>query len=84
MSTHPSRSLKRLTIEQPAPTLSPDIYIPPDWNPRPPVKVEVRKTHKARVREGWRLQKVRPHGDVGRNDPCPCGSGKKLKKCCLL
>mgnify|MGYP003297608900 CR=1 FL=1 len=21
---------------------------------------------------------------VGRNDPCPCGSGKKYKKCCLL
>jgi hypothetical protein len=20
---------------------------------------------------------------VGRNDPCPCGSGKKFKKCCL-
>ena len=20
----------------------------------------------------------------GRNDPCPCGSGKKYKKCCLL
>jgi hypothetical protein len=20
---------------------------------------------------------------VGRNEPCPCGSGKKLKKCCL-
>lgn len=20
-------------------------------------------------------------GDVGRNDPCPCGSGKKFKKC---
>ncbi|MDP6679465.1 MAG: SEC-C metal-binding domain-containing protein, partial [Verrucomicrobiota bacterium] len=19
---------------------------------------------------------------VGRNDPCPCGSGKKHKKCC--
>ena len=19
---------------------------------------------------------------VGRNDPCPCGSGKKAKKCC--
>jgi uncharacterized protein YecA (UPF0149 family) len=19
---------------------------------------------------------------TGRNDPCPCGSGKKLKKCC--
>lgn len=20
--------------------------------------------------------------NVGRNDPCPCGSGKKFKKCC--
>ena len=20
--------------------------------------------------------------EVGRNDPCPCGSGKKYKKCC--
>ncbi|HAV61403.1 MAG TPA: hypothetical protein DCY13_03455, partial [Verrucomicrobiales bacterium] len=19
---------------------------------------------------------------VGRNDPCPCGSGRKFKKCC--
>ena len=23
-------------------------------------------------------------GKVGRNDPCPCGSGKKYKKCCAL
>jgi len=22
------------------------------------------------------------HEKVGRNDPCPCGSGKKYKKCC--
>ena len=21
-------------------------------------------------------------GKVGRNDPCPCGSGRKYKKCC--
>lgn len=21
--------------------------------------------------------------DIGRNDPCPCGSGKKYKKCCM-
>ncbi|HLP41456.1 MAG TPA: SEC-C metal-binding domain-containing protein [Fibrobacteria bacterium] len=21
--------------------------------------------------------------DVGRNDPCPCGSGQKFKKCCM-
>ncbi len=26
---------------------------------------------------------VNPYRDVGRNDPCPCGSGKKYKKCCL-
>jgi preprotein translocase subunit SecA len=25
---------------------------------------------------------VRTHPKVGRNDPCPCGSGKKYKKCC--
>jgi uncharacterized protein len=24
-----------------------------------------------------------PLRDVGRNDPCPCGSGRKYKKCCL-
>jgi SEC-C motif domain protein len=25
---------------------------------------------------------VRPAPKIGRNDPCPCGSGKKHKKCC--
>lgn len=25
---------------------------------------------------------VREHPKVGRNDPCPCGSGRKYKKCC--
>lgn len=24
----------------------------------------------------------RSHPKVGRNDPCPCGSGKKFKRCC--
>ncbi len=28
-------------------------------------------------------QAVNPYKKVGRNDPCPCGSGKKFKKCCL-
>jgi hypothetical protein len=23
------------------------------------------------------------HGKIGRNEPCPCGSGKKYKKCCI-
>lgn len=25
---------------------------------------------------------LRPDARVGRNDPCPCGSGRKYKKCC--
>jgi len=25
---------------------------------------------------------VKKQKKVGRNDPCPCGSGKKYKKCC--
>ncbi len=32
-----------------------------------------------------KTEKVEPiHADAepGRNDPCPCGSGKKYKKCC--
>jgi len=31
--------------------------------------------HKAKAKEG---------ASVSRNDPCPCGSGKKYKKCCML
>lgn len=27
---------------------------------------------------------VKKTNKVGRNDPCPCGSGKKYKNCCLL
>lgn len=29
------------------------------------------------------LQIKKDAKEVGRNDPCPCGSGKKYKKCCL-
>jgi hypothetical protein len=25
----------------------------------------------------------KPKKKIGRNDPCPCGSGKKYKKCCM-
>jgi preprotein translocase subunit SecA len=28
------------------------------------------------------MASARPAGNIGRNDPCPCGSGKKYKKCC--
>jgi len=28
-------------------------------------------------------EKQRKTKKIGRNDTCPCGSGKKFKKCCL-
>jgi uncharacterized protein len=40
------------------------------------------------IRSFWKLHKhapapaLREAGKVGRNDPCPCDSGKKYKKCC--
>lgn len=35
-------------------------------------------------REEKPLEPIRNRGDrVGRNDPCPCGSGKKYKNCCI-
>jgi SEC-C motif-containing protein len=33
-----------------------------------------------KVRGGEPIHRTEPR--VGRNDPCPCGSGKKHKKCC--
>jgi tetratricopeptide (TPR) repeat protein len=32
---------------------------------------------------GESMERVAMVSKVGRNDPCPCGSGKKYKKCCL-
>ncbi len=28
------------------------------------------------------VEPIKADKTVGRNDPCPCGSGKKYKKCC--
>jgi uncharacterized protein len=36
----------------------------------------------ARVMEMFRNERPPRSGPVGRNDPCPCGSGRKYKKCC--
>ena len=35
------------------------------------------------TKAGYGMPAVNPFKDVGRNDPCPCGSGRKFKKCCL-
>ena len=45
------------------------------------------KDHEAELRgEGNNVPKVETVVNegpkIGRNDPCPCGSGKKYKKCC--
>jgi hypothetical protein len=36
----------------------------------------------ARIMPETRAPRSTAHPKVGRNDPCPCGSGKKHKKCC--
>lgn len=45
-----------------------------------PVKVKEVSTSEEKKIEKKSLIEKSP---VGRNDPCPCGSGKKYKKCCL-
>lgn len=34
------------------------------------------------IRDQWRQDKQAVSEKIGRNSPCPCGSGKKYKKCC--
>lgn len=34
-------------------------------------------------RRVWRRRRVAQGKEPGRNDSCPCGSGKKYKKCCI-
>lgn len=34
------------------------------------------------ITKAFRLSKMAVSNKIGRNDPCPCGSGKKYKKCC--
>ncbi len=36
------------------------------------------------ARADGKMEPIRNKGErVGRNDPCPCGSGKKFKNCCM-
>jgi len=36
-----------------------------------------------RLQEIERMKFLHENNDRGRNDLCPCGSGKKFKKCCM-
>jgi hypothetical protein len=51
------------------------------WNDTPRRELDGRTpTEMAR---STRAPSARPAPRVGRNDPCPCGSGRKYKHCCL-
>ncbi len=45
-------------------------------------KAAADKSPMAQRRQGENVTVVRTVPKVGRNDPCPCGSGKKYKNCC--
>jgi uncharacterized protein YecA (UPF0149 family) len=36
----------------------------------------------AQIAREYREANIAHSNKVGRNDPCPCGSGKKYKNCC--
>ncbi len=44
-------------------------------------KEDVQAEEKA-IKEAEKVKPLTAAGQPGRNDPCPCGSGKKYKKCC--
>jgi len=47
-----------------------------------PEQRQKRQVVENRYAEEGPKQPVRRENKIGRNDPCPCGSGKKYKKCC--
>jgi hypothetical protein len=50
---------------------------PPQSKPTPPVPPQPKPVHNS-------AQPIhRAYPKVGRNDLCPCGSGKKFKRCCI-
>ena len=51
---------------------------------RQPERVQQAKPVEARTggEQPRQPRRVKPSEKVGRNDPCPCGSGKKYKNCC--
>jgi hypothetical protein len=61
-----------------------DCFRPEDTRLRPE---DTRRREREDVRRNvvlWRAgTAVNRYKNVGRNDPCPCGSGRKFKKCCL-
>ncbi|MBU0463853.1 MAG: SEC-C domain-containing protein [Proteobacteria bacterium] len=44
---------------------------------------EINRRQERWNKEDKERKALEPKTKIGRNDPCPCGSGKKYKKCCL-
>ena len=53
------------------------LYELPQWKDIYPEE-ELKRLYKEQKESGT----IRKEKKIGRNDPCPCGSGKKYKKCC--
>ena len=53
------------------------LYELPQWD-----KIFTAERKKELYREQKQSGTIRKEKKIGRNDPCPCGSGKKYKKCC--
>ena len=53
------------------------LYELPQWN-----AIFDEEKKKQLYREQKQSGTIRKGKKIGRNDPCPCGSGKKYKKCC--
>jgi len=73
--------------EIPISAVKPEIALGPARAPgmdEPQAAREVtgRRMATARRRTGAKRRPIVAGKKVGRNDPCPCGSGKKYKKCC--
>ena len=47
-----------------------------------PEMVRIREFGIIKARD-WVEAHKRTHGEIGRNESCPCGSGKKYKYCCI-
>jgi hypothetical protein len=52
------------------------------WNAGRSVTNEALPGTKQRAQASYEAEPLRTAVKVGRNDPCPCDSGKKYKKCC--
>ena len=75
-----------------------DQHVPPNDNDAPTATPSDNIARWIVTLNAWRIANYHPMqstdlipqppfastGKIGRNDPCPCGSGKKYKRCCAL